>query len=448
MKTTYVIIAAIVVIAIIIGGVFAYISLSSSTTSSNNATPTPSPSPSPIASATTTPTATPKPTTTVSPTSTVTPTFTPTPTASPTLVPTITPATLNGGGGTLVAPLMSVWQGAYGSVEPQITVNYNAEGSGAGITDFKNQVVNFGESDAPMTTAQYAALPSGTTALTIPISASAVVPAYNLKLLNGTVCQNGLNFTGAVLANIFLGTVTTWNDASIQALQSPAVAAQLPNTPIITVHRSDGSGTMFAFSNFLSDSNSQFKTTIGESTTPNWVTTSGGTIAAPKNAGVAAAISGNNGAIGPLEIAYILENTGQTSIYYGTVENAAGNFILANVTNIAAALSAGASTGLPAGSASWTSVSIVDNIFSNTSATTVYPIATLTYALVYQNQTPSSITNAASAAALVNFLQWVVSPAGQSLGSGLGYVPLPANVVAVDTASIDTITYNGGAPIV
>ncbi len=100
------------------------------------------------------------------------------------------------------------------------------------------------------------------------------------------------------------------------------------------------------------------------------------------------------------------------------------------------------------GSASWTSVSIVDNIFTDTAATTVYPIATMTYALVYQNQTPSSITNAASAAALVNFLQWVVSPAGQSLGSGLGYVPLPANVVAVDTASIDTITYNGGAPIV
>ena len=240
-------------------------------------------------------------------------------------------AIINGGGGTLVAPLMSVWQGAYGSAEPQITVNYNAEGSGAGITDFTKQVVNFGESDAPMTTAQYAALTHNTTALTVPISASAVVPAYNLKLLNGSVCQNGLNFTGAVLANIFLGTVSTWNDPSIQALQSPAVAAQLPNTPIITVHRSDGSGTMFAFSDFLSDSSSQFKTTIGESTTPNWVTTPGGTIAAPKNAGVAGAISENNGAIGPLEIAYILENTGQTSLYYGTVENAAGNFILANV---------------------------------------------------------------------------------------------------------------------
>ncbi|HUK85881.1 MAG TPA: phosphate ABC transporter substrate-binding protein PstS [Candidatus Acidoferrum sp.] len=447
MKTTYIIIAAIVVIIIIIGGVFAYISLSSSST--------PLPTPTPIATAT--PTSSPTSSPTASPTSH--PTSAPTPSAAPTAVPTPTPtatptptpaplaaATINGGGGTLVAPLMSVWQGAYGSAEPQITVNYNAEGSGAGITDFKNQVVNFGESDAPMTAAQYTALPSGTTAITVPISASAVVPGYNLKLVNGSVCQNGLNFTGSVLANIFLGTVTTWNDPSIQALQSPAVAAQLPNTPIITVHRSDGSGTMFAFSNFLSDASSQFKTTIGESTTPNWVSTPGGTIAAPKNAGVAGAISQNNGAIGPLEIAYILENTGQTSLYYGTVQNAAGNFILANVANIAAALTAGASTGLPAGSASWTTVSIVDNVYTNTSATTAYPIATLTYMLIYQNQSAVPNTNAAQAAALVNFISWIVN-SGQSLGSGLGYVPLPANIVAVDNTSLDSVTYNG-TPII
>ena len=433
MKTTYIIIAAIVVIVIIIGGVFAYKSLSTPA----KTTPTPTPTAAPTATPTTAPTATPTtaPTATPKPSATPTPTATPAPTPTPTATP-LASATINGGGGTLVAPLMSVWQGAYGSAEPQITVNYNAEGSGAGITDFKNQVVNFGESDAPMTAAQYAALPANNVALTVPISASAVVPAYNLKLLNGSVCQNGLNFTGAVLANIFLGTVSTWNDSSIQALQSPAVAAQLPNTPIITVHRSDGSGTMFAFSDFLSDASSQFSTTIGESTTPNWVTTPGGTIAAPKNAGVAGAISENNGAIGPLEIAYILENTGQTSLYYGTVENAAGNFILANVTNIAASLAAGASSGLPAGSASWTTVSIVDNIYTNTTATTAYPIATLTYMLIYQNQSAVPNTSAAQAAAVVNFASWIVN-SGQSLGSGLGYVPLPANIVAVDNTSLE-----------
>ncbi|MGD0645614.1 MAG: phosphate ABC transporter substrate-binding protein PstS [Candidatus Bathyarchaeia archaeon] len=444
MKNTYIIIAAIVVIAIIIGGVFAYIYIAAPPK-----TTTPTPTPTPTASPTAAPTTTPSPT----PGTTAKPTATPTaaPTAIPTATPTPTPtplaaATLNGEGGTLVAPLMSVWQGAYGSAEPQILVNYNPQGSGAGITAFTQQIVNFGESDAPMTTTQYGNLPSGTTALTIPISASAVVPAYNFKLLNGSACQNGLNFTGAVLANIFLGTITTWNDTAIQALQSPTIAAQLPNTPIITVHRSDSSGTMFAFSDFLSDASSAFNTTIGKSTTPNWVTTPGGTIAAPKNAGVAGAISGSNGAIGPLEIAYILVNPGETSIYYGTVENAAGNFILANVSNIGAALSAGASSGLPAGNAKWTSVSIVDNIYSNTTATNAYSIATLTYMLVYQEQGSLPNINYATAAALVNFASWIVN-SGQSLGQGLGYTPLPSNIVAIDNTTIESITYNG-TPIV
>jgi phosphate ABC transporter phosphate-binding protein len=345
----------------------------------------------------------------------------------------LTAATLNGAGGTLVYPLMTVWQSVYGGVEPQITVNYNPVGSGTGITDFQDQIVDFGESDAPMTAAQYAALPSGKTALTIPISASAVVPAYNLKLANGSILGNGLNFTGTVLANIFLGNITTWNDTQIQSL-NPTIP--LPGTPITTVHRSDGSGTMFAFTDFLSEASPTWNTTVGKSTSPPWPTTPLET-AAPKNAGVAAAIAENNGAIGPLEIAYILENTGQTSLYYGRVQNAAGNFILANVTNIAAALQAGASSGLPAGNATWTNVSMVDNIYNDAAATNIYPIATLTYALVYEQQ--SSYTQGA---ALVNFTSWIVN-LGQTDGEGLGYVPLPANIVAVDNATIKLITYDG-----
>jgi len=387
MKNTYIIIAAIVVIVIIIGGVFAYIYASAPAKKSTS---------------------------------------------------TLAAATVNGAGGTLVYPLMTVWQGAYGSAEPQITVNYNPVGSGTGITDFTKQLVDFGESDAPMTATQYAALPSGTTALTIPISASAVVPAYNLKLANGTVCQDGLKFTGAVLADIFLGTITKWNDPKITAL-NPTIP--LPNTLITTVHRSDGSGTMFAFTNFLYDSSSTWASQVGKpSTSPAWPTAPA-QIAAPKNAGVAAAISETNGAIGPLEIAYILENTGQSSLYYGTVQNAAGNYILASVTNIAAALQAGAAVGLPAGNAAWTSVSIVNNIFNDTAATTAYPIVTMTYALVYQEQNYNSRSYAESAAT-VNFLSWIVN-SGQSLGKGLGYVPLPANIVTVDDATLKLITYNG-----
>ncbi len=398
MKTTYVIVAAIVVLIIIVGSVVAYSQLSK---------PSATPSPAPTSSPTTAPVVTPTP---------------------------LSSATLDGAGGTLVYPLMTVWIPAYSAVEPQITVNYNPVGSGTGITEFQQTLVNFGETDAPMTTSQYSGLPSGSTAITIPITASAVVPAYNLPLSNGSVCKNGLDFTGAVLANIFDGNITTWNDPQIQSL-NPSIP--LPSAPIICVHRSDGSGTMFAFTDFLFRESATWAAKVGPpSTSASIWPILPGELEGSKNAGVAADISENNDSIGPLEIAYILENPGQTSLYYGAVQNAAGNFILANVTNIAATLNAGGSM-LPAGNAAWTTVSIIDNTYNDTTDTTIYPIVTLTYALVYQAQ-----ANYAQGAALVNFLSWVVN-SGQELGTGLGYVPLSTNIVAIDNASLKLITYDG-----
>jgi phosphate transport system substrate-binding protein len=326
---------------------------------------------------------------------------------------------------------MSVWIPAYAQVEPQIAVNYNAEGSGAGIIDFQGQRVDFGESDLPLQSSDIAKLPSGTTALTIPISASAVVPAYNIKLTNGSYCQNGLNFTGSVLAQIFLGNITTWNDPQIQNL-NPTVP--LPAQTIITVHRSDGSGTMFAFTDYLSQASSTWNTTVGKGKSVAWPNLSGVAIGSKGNAGVAASIAQNVYSIGPLEIAYEIENSGQIS--YGAVQNAAGSYVLANVTNIQAALQAGGSS-LPAGNAVWSNVSIIDSIYNDNTDTGVYPITTLTYALVYQAQ--SSYTQGA---ALVNFLSWVVNK-GQSFGPSLGYAPLPSNIVAIDNATIKLITYNG-----
>jgi phosphate ABC transporter phosphate-binding protein len=374
MKTTYVIALAVVVIAIVIGSVFAYVYLARSTS---------------------------------------------TPTSG------LAPATLNGAGSTLVFPLMSIWTSVYSGVQPSITVNYQSVGSGTGISDLTQQLVDFGASDAPMTAAQYAAVHS--TVLTIPESASAVVPAYNIPGIS-----NNLNFTGTVLANIFLGKITNWNDSAIAAL-NPGIT--LPNHPIVTVHRSDGSGTMFAFTDYLSDASNQWATQVGKGTSVNWPTTSGGTIGAPKNAGVAATIADTPYSIGPLEIAYEIQNPGQIS--YGAVQNAADNYILANVTNTASALQAGASSGLPAGNATWTKVSIIDNIYNDTAASNAYPITTFTYLLVYQQQ-----TNYDKGAALANFLSWIVNSA-QADGKGLGYVPLPSNVVAIDNATISMITYNG-----
>jgi phosphate ABC transporter phosphate-binding protein len=332
---------------------------------------------------------------------------------------------------------METWQNEYSTqVEPQISITYNAVGSGAGITDFiTDGLGNFGESDAPMSAAQYAAVPSGQTCLTIPLTASAVVPAYNLGEGSSTPT---LNFTGTILAEIFMGTITNWNDARLAAINP---GTTLPNLPIICVHRADSSGTMFAFTDFLYDTSSAWATTVGPPSTSAsiWPTLSG-ELEGTKNAGVATDIGENTGAIGPLEISYILENPGQTVLYYGAVENAAGNFILPTNANIGATLAAGA-TGLPAGSASWTGVSIIDNTYKDTTDTTIYPIVTLTYGLIYEVQ-----SNQAQGEALVNFFSWIVN-SGQSLGISEGYIPLPSNIVAIDNAALQLVTYNG-TPII
>ena len=383
MKTTYIIALAVAVIVIIIGGVLAYAYLGRPATS----TPT-----------------------------------------------KLAAATISGNGGTLVFPLMETWISVYmAQVEPQISITYGAVGSGAGVTDFVvDGLGNFGESDAPMSAAQYAEVPSGKTVLTLPITASAVVPAYNLGEGSSTPT---LNFTGPILAEIFMGNITNWDSPQLAAINP---GTTLPNLSITCVHRADASGTMFAFTDFLYDTSSAWNSTVGPPSTSAsiWPVLTG-ELEGTKNAGVATDIGENIGAIGPLEISYILENPGQTLLYYGAVENAAGNFIQANDTNIAATLAAGATAGLPAGNATWTGVSIIDNTYKDTTDTTIYPIVTMTYGLIYAQQ-----TNYAQGAALVNFFSWIVN-SGQSSGVSEGYVPLPHNIVAIDNATLLLVTYNG-----
>jgi phosphate transport system substrate-binding protein len=329
--------------------------------------------------------------------------------------------TLNIAGSTFVFPLMNSWTFAYHQLYPGVTVNYNSIGSGGGIAQITARTVDIGATDAPLTSAQYSALPA--TVVTIPESISAVVPAYNLPGI-----KNGLKFTGDMLAKIFLGNITNWDDPAIASL-NPGI--NLPDHAITVVHRSDGSGTMYAFTNFLADSNAQWRSEVGYSITPNWPTG----IGCKGNEGVAGCIENTPYSIGPLEIAYVIENP--SLISYGAVKNAAGNFILANLTNIAAAAQSGASVGLPAGNAPWTHVSIIDNIFNDTSATNAYPITTFTYLVTYQQQTSKT-----QGILVVSFLWWAVN-SGQQAGSSLGYIPLPQNVVTLDDATIKSITYNG-----
>jgi len=333
--------------------------------------------------------------------------------------------TLNGAGSTLVFPLMSSWTYNYTILNPNVRINYASVGSGAGIAQITAKTVDYGASDAPLSAAQYGNL-SSQGILQIPEIAGAVVPAYNLPGI-----ATGLKFNGTVLANIYLGKITTWNDPALKQL-NPGV--NLPNNTIFVVHRSDGSGTTFVWTDYLSHASSTWNTTVGKGTSVNWPSLSSG-IGSKGSEGVSGVIQGNKYSIGYMESAYATAD----KLTFGEVQNAAGNFVLANSTTAAAAVAAAASQKLPSGNASWTSVSIVDTIFSNTTATNAYPITTFTYLMVYRGQ-----TDQVKGQALVNFLWWIINTNNKAAGA-LGYIPLPAAVVTLDDATISSMNYNGQA---
>jgi phosphate transport system substrate-binding protein len=328
-------------------------------------------------------------------------------------------ATLNGAGSTLVAPLMVAWSLAYTAS----TVNYAAVGSGAGITDITSKTVDFGASDAPLNPSQRAAIPSPGV-VTIPESAGAAVPIYNLPGISGH-----LHFTGQVLAAIYLGDITNWNTSAIQAIN---VGVTLPNAAIIVVHRSDGSGTTFAWSSFLSAANATWKNTLGHSTTINWPVGVG----SKGNSGVTATVQSTSDSIGYVDINYALTN----GVAFGAVQNPAGNYIVANVTNIASAIK-DSNVVFPSPTGDWYNVTV-----ENAPGAQDYPIATYTYLFVYTDlgKAYGSSMSMNTAQNLVDLLAWMVTPtAGQTYAAPLYYVPLSTSTVAFDMSTIATIEYNG-----
>jgi len=335
--------------------------------------------------------------------------------------------TLNGAGSSLVYPLMSAWIYNYTILNPNVRINYASIGSGAGITQLEAKLVDYGASDAPLNANQYQALTGGNVqlggVLQIPEVAGALVPAYNLPGI-GT----GLRFNGTVLADIYLGTITHWNDPALQQL-NPGV--QLPNNTIFVVHRSDGSGSTFVFTDFLSQVSPAWNRTGARSTSINWPVVLG--VGAKGSEGVNGVILGNPYSIGYTESAYATID----HLTYGAVENAAGNYILENATNAAEAVAAAASVPLPQGQQSWVNVSIVDRVAHNTTAVDAYPMTTFTYVMVYPVQ-----TDQVKGQALAKFLWWLIND-GQPAVRSLGYVPLPQSVVAIDDATIKLLTYNG-----
>lgn len=348
-------------------------------------------------------------------------------TATTTTAPTQAQSfSLDGAGSTFVYPLMSAWITQYTKLNPNIQVNYQSVGSGAGITDLEGHTVDYAASDAPLQAADQAKAPK---ALTIPDAIGSVTVAYNLPHID-----SGLYLTGAVIAQIYAGNITMWNDPAILNLQTNAtLKAALPAQQIIVVHRSDSSGTSFTFTGFLSEDSAAWAKEVGQAKAPSWPTGYG----ANGNAGVAGFVQGTHYTIGYVELEYALTATPPMTI--AAVQNPAGDYVIPTQADSAAA--AASLPSLPAGNASWASVNLLNQPGANT-----YPIVTFTYIFVYQelsvNTAQTSGKSTAGATALVQFLWWIVTT-GQQQNTALGYVPLPQNVVTLDEQTIQSITYNG-----
>jgi phosphate transport system substrate-binding protein len=314
---------------------------------------------------------------------------------------------INGAGATFPAPIYTKWFSEYNKQHSAVQINYQPLGSGAGIQQVTAKTVFFGASDMPMTDQQLAAAPGKL--LHFPTVLGAVVPIYNLP----GVTQE-LKFPGALLADMYLGKITKWDDPQI-AKANPGV--NFPKTDIAIVHRAEGSGTTFIWCDFLSKVSPDFKSRVGASTQVNWPVGVG----AQKNDGVAGLVSQTPGAIGYVELIYALQN----KISYGSVQNPAGKFLKASIESTTAA-AAGAASSMPPDFR----VSI-----TNAPGADAYPISSFTWILLYQDAPDKT-----QGKTMVEFMQWALSATGgQQYAKDLGYAPLPKNVVDMELKQLATI---------
>lgn len=312
---------------------------------------------------------------------------------------------LVGAGSTLVAPLMSKWQPEFES-STEIAVTYGAIGSGGGIDQITSRTVDFGASDAPLSEEQFEEANAQGEVEQIPWALSGTVPAYNVK-----GAPKNLKLNGEVLANIYLGKITSWDDPAIAKLNP---GASLPSTKITPVYRSDGSGDTYAFTNYLSTVSPEFSSKVGTSTSVKFPTGVG----AEKNDGVSAAISQTDGAIGYVGLAYALEN----ELSMPLVENSAGEFPEPGVKSVEAAAGAVSEIG-PNNEISLAKLP--------SSAKGAYPISTYTYVIVP--------LESSKAGELKEFIEYAIGE-GQKFGPELDFAPLPKQVVAADKKALAKIS--------
>jgi len=311
---------------------------------------------------------------------------------------------LNAAGATFPYPIYSKWFNEYHKLHPSVEINYQSIGSGGGIRQLAQGTVDFGASDMPLNDEKVKDIPQPI--LQLPTVLGSVVPAYNLPEV-----KNEIRFTPEILTGIFLGKITKWNDNTI-ASANPG--AKFPDKPIVVIHRSDGSGTTFVWTDYLSKVSPEWKSSVGSNTSVNWPVGLGG----KGNEGVAGLVRQMDGSIGYVELIYALQN----SITFGPVKNASGQFVKASLESTTAAAE---SAKIPADDFR---ISI-----TNASGKKAYPIASFTYLLV-----PKQWKDPAKKQVMVAFLDWMIKN-GQGMVTELDYAPLPKAVAANERAMLKQI---------
>jgi phosphate transport system substrate-binding protein len=308
-------------------------------------------------------------------------------------------------GATFPYPIYNKWFTEYNQLHPNVKINYQSIGSGGGIKQTSEGTVDFGASDMPMKDAQLAE--AKVKVMHVPTVLGAVVPVYNIPGVS-----KDLNFSGDVIADIYLGKITKWNDPRL-VKDNPG--ANLPDHQILPVYRSDGSGTTFIFTDFLSKVSPDWANKVGKDTSVKWPTG----IGQKGNEGIAGMVRQSPYSFGYVELIYAIQN----KMAYGTVRNAAGKFLLGTPAGVTAAAAAAAKT-MPADYR----VSI-----TNAPGAASYPISSFTYLLI-----PLKFADPAKGAAVKDFLSWMLEH-GESEASGMGYAPLPAQVQTMVKHTITTI---------
>ncbi len=319
---------------------------------------------------------------------------------------------LQGAGATFPAPLYQKWLSEYGNLHPNLKMDYQSIGSGGGIKQIKEQTVDFGASDAPMSDEDLKSAPGEI--VHVPTVLGAVVITYNLEGM-----KQPLRFSPEVIADIFLGKIKKWNDPKIAADNA---GVTLPANDITVVHRSDGSGTSAVFTDYLSKVSAEWKEKVGAGVSPSWPTGIGG----KGNEGVTGQVKNTPNTIGYVELAYAVQN----KLPVAHIKNASGSFVEPSIDAVSAAAAASAAN-MPED----LRISI-----TNASGAQAYPISSYTYILVYKEQ-----RDAAKGKSLVDFLWWGIHD-GQSFAKEKVYAPLPADIVKRAEAKINSITA-AGAPL-